>query len=267
MSSATSPAARVPLVLVVAGHDPSYGPEGGAGIDADREAAEHFGAQARCVVTAWTDQDGERVRSIGARPVEEWLGEARAALAPPPAAVKSGLLPGASAVRGFATLLDELDRRALVPVVVDPVLAASGGEVFLDGEGTEALLAELLPRGVLLTPNLPEAARLAGLALAELALERAARIAAAERLCERGARAVLLKGGHGQGPLVEDLVLERGQEPRWFVHPRVEGRLHGSGCRYASAVAAQLARGLDLNSAAQAAGAWIEELLWSARRH
>ncbi len=255
-------------ILVVAGQDPTRG----AGIDADREAAERFGVEARCIVTARTDQDGLRVRSIGARPVGHWLQEAREALgagaegdpgaARGPAALKSGLLPGAGAVRAFAALVEDVTRvRGPLPIVVDPLLAASGGEVFLDERGTEALLDELLPRGPIVTPNLPEAARLTGVPLPELQASPAARVQAAERLLERGARAVLLKGGHAPGPEVRDLVLERAREPVWCIRERRSGRLHGSGCRYATAVAAQLARGLALAEAAAAAGGWLGELL------
>ena len=246
-------------VLVVAGHDPSHG----AGVDADREAAWHFGVEAACIVTARTDQDGVRVRSVGARPAREWLAEARAELVAaeeaPFGALKSGLLPDADAVRTLARLVDELPRA--MPVVVDPVLAASGGEVFLDDAGIDALLAELVPRGVILTPNLVEAARLAGVELERLERERAAREAAARTLLERGASAVLLKGGHAAGEEVADLVLERGLAARWLVHPRVPGRLHGSGCRFASAVAAQLALGKELVPSTREAGRWVTELL------
>ena len=248
-------------ILVVAGHDPS----GGAGVDGDRAAARRFGVEAECVVTAWTDQDGTRVRSVEPRPVEDWLEDARYALAAPIGALKSGLLPGAAAVRALATLIDELEHVRSVPVVVDPVLAASGGEAFLDDAGIDALSNDLLPRGVILTPNLPEAARLAGLELEELRASLEARESAARRLLERGCRAVLLKGGHAADSPVRDLVLERGREAVWLDHPRVHGaRLHGSGCRFASAVAAQLALSVPLDQAARAAGGWLGELLGAA---
>ena len=244
------PALARARVLVVAGHDSS----GGAGVDADRAAGERFGVETVCVVTAWTRQDGRRVQSVDPRPADEWLAEALFALDPPPAAVKTGLLPGAEHVRALARLLDEAERP---PAVVDPVLAASGGRTFLDHEGVAALLAELVPRGVVLTPNLPEAARLVGADERELVADLDARVAAAILLLERGARAVLLKGGHGDEDPVRDLVLERRAEPGWNAHPRVAGRLHGSGCRYASAVAAGLARGVPLAAAAAEAGRWV----------
>ena len=245
-------------ILVVAGHDPS----GGAGVDADRAAAARFGVEAECVVTAWTDQDGTHVRALEPRAVEDWLEEARYALAAPLGALKSGLLPSAAAVRALGTLIDEVTSARSVPVVVDPVLAASGGEVFLDEAGIEALLAELLSRDVILTPNLPEAARLTGLELAALQANSAARESAAHQLLARGCRAVVLKGGHSSDDPARDLLLEREREPVWLAHPRVPGaRLHGSGCRFASALAAQLARATPLEAAARAAGAYVADLL------
>jgi len=259
------------LVVVVAGHDPT----GGAGVDADARAARSQGVAARCVVTARTRQDGRRVHALGARPVADWLSEARAALAadelPPRVALKAGLLPGAEHVRAFAELCAALPRP--LPVVVDPVLAASGGERFLDADGVAALLAELVPRGVVLTPNLPEAAELCGRPPAELAAGfpgapdgGGPRLAAARELVARGASAVVLKGGHGSEDPVRELVLERGREPVWLEHPRVPGAsLHGSGCRFASALAAGLARGRPLAEAAARAGAHVAELLRAGR--
>ncbi len=255
-------------VLVVAGHDPSYsGPRGGAGVDADREALTRFGVAATCVVTAWTEQDGTRVAAVRPRAVGEWLSEARAALAEPVHALKSGLLPDAEAVRALAQLVDELRAELpAAPVVVDPVLAASGGEPFLDSAGIEALLAELLPRAVILTPNVPEAARLTGHDPAALAHDPAARLAAAEALLARGCRAVVLKAGHAEGPEAADLLLERSAAPLWLPRPRLPvPRLHGSGCRFASALAAGLARGEPLPAAAAAAGSYLAALLAAPR--
>lgn len=245
-------------ILVVAGHDPS----GGAGVDADRAAAVRFGVEAECVVTAWTDQDGERVRSIQPRAIPDWLEDARYALASPIGALKSGLLPSADAVRALATLIDESAHARAVPVVVDPVLAAAGGESFLDDAGIAALLAELPPRGVILTPNLPEAARLTGLELEHLEVRHEARESAARALLALGCRAVVLKGGHASDSPARDLVLERDGAPVWLEHERVPGaRLHGSGCRFASALAAQLALGAGLPRAAEEAGRWLSGLL------
>ena len=243
------------MLLALAGRDPTEG----AGVDADRRAAARQGVELHAVVTADTDQDGERVRSIGARSPEEWELEARQRTAARrPAALKTGLLPGAEHVRAAARIAAEL----AVPAVVDPVLQASGGEPFLDAAGVEALLAELVPLGVILTPNLPEAACLCGLPLEALAVHPEARVDAARRLLERGARAVVLKGGHGREDPVRDLVLEAGAEPWWQVHARIPGAsIHGSGCHHAATLAAVLARGGDLREGAREAAGYLAELL------
>lgn len=255
-------------ILVVAGHDPSYrGPGDGAGVAADREAAARFGVEAVCVVTAWTDQGQGQVRAIGGRPAAEWSAEAHERLVGEPfpfGALKSGLLPDAASVRALAALCERF-AVARRPVVVDPVLAASGGEPFLDDEGLEALRAEVLPRGVVLTPNLVELARLTGVALEVVAHDRAARVEAAGALLALGTRAVLVKAGHGAGP-ADDLLVETGRPPRWFPRPRVPGAaLHGSGCRHASALAAQLALGTRLESAALGAARYLTERLVAVR--
>lgn len=255
-------------LLVVAGHDPSYGGAvGGAGVDADREAAARFGVEAVCVVTAWTDQGGGRVRAIGGRPAAEWSAEATALLDVVPfpfGALKSGLLPDAASVVALAALCERFDA-ARRPVVVDPVLAASGGEPFLDDEGVEALRTTLLSRGVVLTPNLVELARLARVDGEVVAHDRSARVEAARQLLALGARAVLVKAGHGVGP-ADDLLLEAGHPPRWFTRPRVSGAvLHGSGCRHASALAAQLACGAALTAASLWAARYLGERLAAAR--
>ena len=245
-------------VLCLAGHDPS----GGAGVDADREALERFGVEAVCVVTARTEQEGGRVRSITPVRCETWWREARRAAEEPLAALKTGLLCDAEQVRAVVRLLGDLEP---LPVVVDPVLAASGGEPFLDEAGIEALLGELLPCAVVLTPNLREAARLGGFALDELQAVPAARVGAARALLERGAAAVLVKGGHGTEDPVVDLLLEPGGDPLYLTHRRVPGAgLHGSGCRFASALAAGLARGRPLPAAAAEAGAWLAERIAAA---
>jgi len=245
------------FVLVCAGHDSS----GRAGIDADMQALAASGVGALPVITADTLQEGAAVLSIRPRAEARWVGEVRACHAR--ARVwKSGMLGGAAAVEAFAALVDELaDGR---PVVCDPVLAASGGERFLDAAGVAALRERLLPLGVFVTPNVPEAAELSGLDPAELSGRPEARLEAAEWLLEAGAGAVLLKGGHGGEDPVRDLVERRSEAPVWLEHPRVAGGgLRGSGCRFASCVAGGLARGLSLPDAAHRAvekvAAWIGE--------
>lgn len=259
-----NPRADAPLLLVLAGHDPT----GGAGVDADREAAAAFGVSATCVVTTFTEQDGRHVTSIDPRDPREWEAEARAAMARPFAAIKTGLLPGAEHVRVVARLVGRrLSDAASAPVVVDPVLGASGGEEFLDAPGRRALLEELVPLGVHLTPNLPEAAALTGRAESELVASLDARIDAARALLALGAASVFLKGGHGGEDPVVDLLLLPDALPIRLSHPRVPGPgIHGSGCRTASAFAAGLALGISPARAAQDAGLWVARCIEEAAR-
>ena len=252
-----------PRVVVIAGHDSS----GGAGVDADREALQAQGVRFEAVVTALTEQDATRFHSLGARPVEEWEAEGRARLGDGPlAAVKVGLLPGAEAVLALERLLEAAPPE--VPVVVDPVLGSSSGATFLDEEGRRALLERIVPRGVILTPNLPEAAALTVRDPEALASVPTEALFAAGELLERGAAGVVLKGGHGADPAqVRDLVVERGRPPAWVIQARVPGGgMHGSGCRHASALAGRLAQGDGLEDAARAAAAWLAERLEAAGR-
>jgi hydroxymethylpyrimidine/phosphomethylpyrimidine kinase len=250
-------------VLVVAGHDPSYRLAYGAGVDADREACAQLDVVAACVVSSETEQDGVRVRAV--RPREEglWLAEARALARDPVQALKSGLLARARAVEALAEIVDELRaKHPALPVVVDPVLAASGGERFLDDEGLQVLREVLLARSVIVTPNLPEAARLTGRTPEALESDRRTRLIAARDLLALGASAVVLKGGHAPDALAADLVLTREGDPLWLERPRIhDARVHGSGCRFASALAAGLALGRPVAEAARAAGDYLVRML------
>lgn len=250
-------------MLVVAGHDPS----GGAGVHADREALAAAGAFADALVATETEQDERRVRSFAPRPKRALARELRAALSlGVPAALKTGLLVDAGHVRLMAALARRLAARG-VPVVVDPVLVSSSGTRFVDGPTRAALLGTLLAAPVAVTPNLPEAAELLGLAPEALAGEPELRVGAARRLLALGARAVVLKGGHGREDPVCDLVLERDAEPVWCEHPRVAGGvLHGSGCRFASFLAGRLAAGEALVPAVRAAGRYVAERIREAPR-
>ncbi len=244
-----------PLLLVVAGRDS----RGRAGVDADLEAARAAGARARLVVTAETIQDERGLVDLGAREPGAWLAEALAALAGRPAAVKFGLLPGAEHARAARRLVRaaRAQEGERLPVVVDPVLAPSAGGSFLSPEGLCALAAELLPEGLVWTPNVPEAAALSGRDPEELAAEEAARLAAGRALLARGAAGLVLKGGHARGPEAIDLVLLPRAAPLRLAHPRLPRRLSGTGCRHASALAVHLARGLPLPEAAREAARYV----------
>jgi hydroxymethylpyrimidine/phosphomethylpyrimidine kinase len=258
------------VLLAVAGHDPSYvfadGRGQGAGVDADREAAGEFGVACLSVVTAWTEQEGGRVLELG--PVEPviWLREALglvAELRGSLGAIKFGLLPSEAAVRAAAQLVRKA--RQILPglsVVVDPVLGASGGEPFLDAAGRAALIEDLMGQGVVLTPNRPEACDLAGMELGSEPGELARRLFGMLEGRDERRRGLVLTGGHGGEDPVRDVVVDSGGSVSVHEHPRVVGAaLHGSGCRHASAVAANLALGRSLAEAAASAGSWVGGLV------
>jgi hydroxymethylpyrimidine/phosphomethylpyrimidine kinase len=166
-------------------------------------------------------------------------------------AAKIGMLGNRATVEA---LVSALPSRDVVPVVLDPVLAASSGGALLDAEGMEALRALLLPNVSLLTPNIPEAAALLGDSIAE---DEMAMIGQAEKLLRLGPRAVLMKGGHASGPESTDwLVLSDGEILRMTLS-RSPGSVRGTGCALATAVAAGLARGLPLAYACRFAKQYV----------
>ncbi|MDZ4774313.1 MAG: bifunctional hydroxymethylpyrimidine kinase/phosphomethylpyrimidine kinase [Planctomycetota bacterium] len=250
-------------VLVVAGHDPS-----GAGVDADRAACSDLDVTVEIVVTARTDQSASSVRSIGAVDPERWFDEALAHANEPIDAIKFGLLPGARHVECATRLVTAVRARfgERLHVVVDPVLAASSGSRFLDATAVEALRGELFGAGVIATPNLDEAAELSSLPRQRLIDALSARAEAAEILLGLGLAAAIVKGGHGREDPVVDLLAVAGEPVLLIAHPRRSGaKVRGSGCRFASHLAARLALGDPLEVAARHAAAHVEALLTGGR--
>lgn len=247
--------ARPPVVLALAGHDPT----GGAGVDADAEAIRAAGAEPVCVVTNRTEQDGRRVFGVAPVALEQWCAEARAAFdAHAPAALKTGLVSSAEQVDAIADLvLEQRARRPELVVVVDPVLAASGGEVFLDAAGRARLVARLADLRAVLTPNVPELAALSGADEGALAADPRARVDAARGLLARGAAAVVVKGGHGREDPVVDLWVADAAVERCERRRLVGRGIHGSGCRFASHLAARLALGEGAAAALATSGAFL----------
>ena len=242
-------------MLVVAGDDPS----GGAGRAVDEEAATQLGFEVHSVVTADTDQDEDEVRGVGERPVQEWADEALAALDRDPQAIKFGLLPSSAALHAAAELVHESRaRRPERAVVVDPVLVSSSGHRFLSPDDAMLFVQEVGPAGAILTPNLSEAAELSGRSLESLELDFDQRIAAAREILQEGTAGIVIKGGHGSGAWIRDLVLTPPGAAYWIEHSNRGGDgLRGSGCRHATALACGLARGRSLPAAARDAGAFV----------
>jgi hydroxymethylpyrimidine/phosphomethylpyrimidine kinase len=227
-------------VLIIAGSDSG----GGAGIQADLKAVLALKGFGMTAVTALTAQNTLGVHGVEAVPpafvarqIEVVLDDLGAD------AVKTGMLPTADIILTVADRLAPLAGR--VPVVVDPVMAAKDGSALLAGSAAGALLERLVPLADLLTPNRPEAEALTGRAIDSLA----DMAAAGRALMARGARAVLMKGGHMPGAIVNDLLVTPAGE-RCFSSERVDTRhTHGTGCTLASAIATGLAQGLALEAA------------------
>ncbi len=166
------------------------------------------------------------------------------------AAIKIGLLPTAEIVEAVAS---ELARHQTIPIILDPVLVATSGDVLAADGVAAALIKYLFPLATLVTPNIVEAAALTE---STLPRDRAEARLLAPALLEKGSRAVLLKGGHLEGETADDLLFDAAGETL-FSAPRVHaGKTHGTGCTLSSAIAAYLAKGLDLVEAIKAAKAF-----------
>jgi len=235
-------------VLVVAGTDSS----GGAGLSRDIETLAAFGLPACPAITAVTIQTHGETRRIEPVPAELIVGQIRAALeANDIAAIKIGMLVRDETV---AAVVAGLRRCPGVPVVLDPVLAASSGGALLDGNAIARLKGELMPVCTLVTPNLDELAVLGG---ASPASDLGQALRQGQVLLDAGCRAVLVKGGHGTGVQATDALLRPGHAPRKFTAPRLAGAMRGTGCMLSSACAAGLAAGLTLERAVRDAKEYV----------
>lgn len=241
----------VPVALTIAGSDPS----GGAGIQADLKTFHQFGVYGEAVITLVTVQNTLGVTRVHSLPADLITDQMRAVIGDiRPVAGKTGALGTREIVEAVASLAAELD----FPLVVDPVMISKHGAPLLSEEAMEALKRHLIPRAFLLTPNLAEAAALAGFEVADLAGMRRA----AERLTEMGAQAVLVKGGHLRGDAVD--VLYAQGEWREFAAPRISTHnTHGTGCTYSAAITAELAQGSDLPVAIERAKTFITNAIRS----
>jgi len=256
---------KPPVALTVAGTDSG----GGAGIAADLKTFAAHGVWGTCAVTAVTAQNTVGVEAVETLPAGVVAAQIAAVASDiGVAATKTGMLGGAAVVEAVAAAVAEW---GLHPLVVDPVAVASSGAALLSAEGVAALRRMLLPLADLVTPNLAEAAALAG--LDAVPSEEAALEEAAAAVLDLGPRAVLLTGGHLPGAETPDLLMWRGgaervwtsigdsprqMSKRWFAGRRVDGgNTHGTGCVLSAAVTARLARGEMLVQAVEGAKAFV----------
>jgi hydroxymethylpyrimidine/phosphomethylpyrimidine kinase len=243
----------VATALTIAGSDSG----GGAGIQADLKTFSALGVYGASVITAITAQNTCAVTDVHPVPnaavaaqIAAVLGDIRVDC------IKIGMLGDAALIETVARALEAYRG----PIVLDPVMVAKSGARLLPDAARAALIAHLLPRADLLTPNLPEAAALLGCAEAQDDAEMQAQGA---RLREMGAGAVLMKGGHAQGATCTDWLIA-GHATRLDA-PRIATRnTHGTGCTLSSAVAAGLAKGLTLAQAVEAAHGWLHRAILAA---
>ncbi|MDE2061634.1 MAG: bifunctional hydroxymethylpyrimidine kinase/phosphomethylpyrimidine kinase [Bradyrhizobium sp.] len=247
----------VPIALTIAGSDSS----GGAGIQADLKTFAAFGVYGASVITALTAQNTRGVTGIHVVPPAFVTAQLDAVFDDLDiAAVKIGMVAELAVIEAIATALA---RWAPRHVVLDPVMAASYGERLLSAEALASLRNHLIPTATLVTPNLPEAAMLLNESVAS---DEAAIRGQGQRLLAMGARAVLIKGGHGQGTESIDYLFS-GDDVIALPAPRIAtANTHGTGCSLSSAIAAGLARGEALEVAVRHAKTWITAAIAAADR-
>jgi hydroxymethylpyrimidine/phosphomethylpyrimidine kinase len=242
-------------VLIVAGSDSG----GGAGIQADIKTVTALGGYAATAITALTAQNTLGVFGIVAidpafvrRQMEAVLSDIGADC------IKTGMLHDAGIIAAVADCLD--GAAPAVPLVVDPVMLATGGARLLDAAAVAVLRDRLIARATVLTPNVPEAEALLGRPLT--AIEDMADVAAALRAL--GAKTVVLKGGHLPGARVRDVVIEDGAS-YIIERPRIETRhTHGTGCTLASAIATGIAQGMVMRAAIERAHDFVQRAIRTA---
>ena len=238
-----------PAALTIAGSDPS----GGAGIQADLKTFHQFGVYGEAVITLLTVQNTRTVSRVEVMPADLVVEQLRAVISDiPPQAAKTGALGDIAVIEAVA----HEARNWSFPLVVDPVMISKHGAPLMAERAREAFIRLMLPAAAVVMPNLHEAGVLAGFEVSTMAHMREA----ARAIRDKGARAVLVKGGHLEGEAV-DILLADGEYHRLNA-PRVQTpHTHGTGCTFSAAVTAGLAGGRSLLEAAWSAKAFITEAI------
>jgi hydroxymethylpyrimidine/phosphomethylpyrimidine kinase len=245
-----------PVALTIAGSDPS----GGAGLQADLKTFSELGVYGCAAVTALTAQNTHGVAAVWPVPKGSVRQQVATVLEDVPVnAIKLGMLFSHQVI---AEIVEVLSNWPAMPVVCDPVMVATSGDRLLNDNAIDALIRTILPRSLIVTPNIAEAAVL--LDCAEANSEETMRDQAGQ-LLQLGPQAVLLKGGHLGGQSATDILLWRdldGQHCEVLRSPRIATRnTHGTGCTLASALTAGLAKGDSLPEAARTAKAYLSEAI------
>jgi hydroxymethylpyrimidine/phosphomethylpyrimidine kinase len=236
------------IAVTIAGSDSS----GGAGIQADLKTFAALGVYGASVITALTAQNTKGVSAIHDVPPDFIVAQIDAVFSDLDiGAVKIGMLSQAATIE---VVSKSLDRHRARNVVLDPVMITTSGDRLLAPDAVEALRKLLIPRALVVTPNLPEAAALAGASLARNEQEMEIQ---ARELLALGAPHVLIKGGHGNGEESVDLLIGQGAVLRLSARRVDTKNTHGTGCTLSSAIAAGLAKGLELKAAVQNAKVYV----------
>ena len=246
-----------PIALTIASSDSS----GGAGIQADLKTFAALGVYGASVITALTAQNTSGVSGIHVVPADFVTAQIDAVFHDLRVdAVKIGMVAQLAAIDAIVA---GLTRWSPKHVVLDPVMVATSGDRLLATKAVDALRTKLMPRASLVTPNLPEAAALLDepVALNESAIE-----GQGKRLLAMGCRAVLIKGGHGSGAESVDILLAPTSFTRLATARVATRNTHGTGCTLSSAIAAGLAKGLDLVAATRAAKVYVSEAIAASHR-
>lgn len=251
---------HTPVALTIAGSDSG----GGAGIQADLKAFSALGVYGTSVITALTAQNTREVRAIHDVPPAFIADQLNTVLDDIQVdAIKIGMLSRPETIEIIAAILRQ---RGLTNIVLDPVMVAKSGDKLLADESVDALRRELLPLATLITPNLPEASVLLDI---QEAADTAAMQAQAAQLLALGPQSVLIKGGHLADSASDesaDLLLN-GSEALWLPAKRIATRnTHGTGCTLSSAIAAGLAKGLNVRAAVEEAKAYVTGAIAAADR-
>ncbi|MBX2856795.1 MAG: bifunctional hydroxymethylpyrimidine kinase/phosphomethylpyrimidine kinase [Rhodobacteraceae bacterium] len=247
-----------PTALSIAGSDPS----GGAGIQADLKAFSANGVYGMAALTALTAQNTQGVIGIHLVPPEFVADQIKAVFADIRVdAVKIGMIANAEIATAVAEALATVEQSP--PIVLDPVMVAKGGTPLLAREAVSAVVKRLTPIATLVTPNLPEAEKMLGRdgAIAQTTKEMSE---LSTELLRKGAKAVLIKGGHLTGAKSPDL-LATPQDMLWFDATRHRTKnTHGTGCTLSASIAANLAKGQSLADAVRTAKAYVSGAIQSA---
>lgn len=242
-------------VLIIAGSDSG----GGAGIQADIKTVTALGGYAMTAITALTVQNTKGVFGVFDVPADFIARQIEAVVSDIGAdAVKIGMVRTAEQMAAVGDALD--GPLSGLPIVLDPVMVAKGGESLMDQAASQTFRARLLLRASLLTPNVPEAESLTGYAIKSVG----DMVHTAQMLRTYGPPAVLVKGGHLKGARIVDVLVSEGGAER-FESERIPTRhTHGTGCTLASAIAAGLAQGMALRDAVVRARKYVEQAILSA---